>query len=158
MSELNLIIHFLLSTFVAGLIGTGGMTLFMYLLTKVGFTNADMVRAIGSLITKSLDHALMIGSVCHIASGVFFAVVYTLGFNFFGIQGTGLLMLAGTAYGFAHGFVLSFILVSSVAQHHPIAEFREAGISVAIAHLLGHVIYGALVGMVIGLSGFSVVA
>jgi len=154
--ELSTIIYFLLTTTVAGLVGTGGMTLLMYLLTRTGFTNAAMVQAIGSMLTKSLENALMVGTLLHIVSGVIFAMIYTIGFNFFQLDGLIVLTLVGLGYGTAHGFVLSFILVSSVAEHHPLDEFREAGLAVAVAHLLGHIVYGALVGFVVGLSGFTV--
>jgi hypothetical protein len=48
---------------------------------------------------------------------------------------------------------MSFILVIAVAEHHPLPEFREAGFTVAVAHVVGHVVYGALVGLVLGMSG-----
>ena len=154
-SELAVEIHFLLSTIFAGIIGTGGMTLFMHSITQTGIANADMVRAIGSIFTRSLDSALLVGTLLHFTAGVIFAMIYTILFGFFGAQGTLPHVGIGILIGFMHGFVLSFFLVISVAEHHPLKEFREAGFSVAVAHLIGHIIYGALVGLVIGLSGSS---
>jgi len=46
-----------------------------------------------------------------------------------------------------------FLLVVIVAEHHPIEQFHGAGFEVAIAHFVGHVIYGILVGLVVGLTG-----
>jgi hypothetical protein len=37
-----------------------------------------------------------------------------------------------------------------VAEHHPLPEFREVGVAVAAAHLVGHIIYGLVVGMILG--------
>ena len=45
-------------TIIAGLIGTGGMTLVMWLIQKSGMANADMVRAIGSIFSRNLDESL----------------------------------------------------------------------------------------------------
>ena len=47
-----------------------------------------------------------------------------------------------------------FVLVAAVAESHPLPEFREAGFSVAVAHWFGHIIYGLMVGAVIGLIGY----
>jgi len=150
-----LVVEFLLTMFLAGLVGTAGMTLLMRMITKSGLTNADMVRAIGSILTGSLENALIVGTILHINSGIFFAMIYLLIFNWFGITGFLMLTLMGLGLGFLHGFVLSFILVVSVAEHHPMEEFRSAGIAVAVAHLVGHVVYGLLVGVMVGLSGFT---
>ena len=153
---LLVIVHFLLVSFVAGFIGTMGMTGVMYLITRSGLTNADMVRAIGSIFTRSLDSALLIGGILHIISGIIFAMLYIIGFNLFGFEGTPVLTAIGLCYGVAHGFVLSFILVAAVAEHPPLPQFQEAGFSVAVSHFVGHLVYGVLVGFVVGLTGFTV--
>ena len=61
---------------------------------------------------------------------------------------------AGTLIVFIRGAVAGFILVAVVAENHPLKEFKEAGFSVAVAHWLGHLIYGLIVGAVIGLMGY----
>lgn len=155
--NLFLIVEFLLTTAVAGIVGTAGMSLFMHLITRSGVTNANMMGAIGSLLTKSMESAFLVGGILHFISGIGFAMLYTLLFNFFSISGFLASAGVGLAFGFAHGFVLSFVLVASVAEHHPLPEFRDAGIFVAVAHLIGHVIYGFLVGSVVGLYGFTIV-
>lgn len=153
MHDLFLIIHFLLAAICAGIVGVLGMTLLMWLVTRLGLTNADMVRAIGSVFTKSNESAMVVGVLLHTVSGVVFAMLYMIGFGLLGIH-TGLLYcLMGVVFGGAHGFVMSFILVSTVAQHHPMEEFREAGPSVAAAHFAGHIVYGLLVGLVVAMSG-----
>jgi len=154
-AHLYIVVDFLYSTILAGIAGTSGMTLFMYLITRSGLSNADMVRAIGSKLTQSLQSAFAVGIILHFVSGIIFAMLYTLAFNFLGLHGVMPLLGAGLGFGFLHGFVLSFILVTTVAEHHPLPEFRDAGLGVAVAHLVGHVVYGALVGMIIGLLGFT---
>lgn len=153
MSDISVVLEFLLFTIVAGVVGTGGMTSVMYLINKMGITNARMVIAIGSIITKTRENAIRVGLVVHFTAGIFFAILYTVFFSVYGIDHLLKFVGVGFGFGFIHGFVMSFILVIAVAEHHPLEEFRDAGFAVAVAHVLGHMVYGTLVGLVIGLSG-----
>lgn len=154
MSPISLIFEFLTTAIAAGLIATAAMVLVMAAITQFGITNADMVRAIGSLFTRSLDTARTVGSFIHFTAGVVFAFLYILAFQLIGVEGA-LTMIAGTVLGFAHGFVMSFILVTSVAEHHPLEQFRKAGFAVAAAHFIGHGVYGFAIGAVVAAIGFS---
>ena len=49
--------------------------------------------------------------------------------------------------GFVHGFAVGFLIVALVADKHPVKRYREAGFEVAAAHVLGHVAYGAGLGV-----------
>jgi uncharacterized membrane protein YagU involved in acid resistance len=143
----------LLPGLLAGLVGTGGMTAAMYLIDRWGLANAKMVVAIGSIVTRSRTNAVRAGLVMHLGAGLCFALVYAVLFLQLGVRGIGPAAGFGVVVGFVHGFAMSFILVIAVAEHHPLPEFREAGFSVAVAHVVGHVVYGALVGLVLGMSG-----
>jgi hypothetical protein len=147
-----LLAFFLILALIAGIIGTGGMTLFMHLVTRSGIANADMVRAIGSFFTRSLESAFSVGLILHFLVGIIFAIFYFLFFSFAGVSGFPNSGIAGLIFGFIHGFKMSFLLVITVSERHPMGEFRTAGISVAIAHIIGHLIYGLLVGIVFGLA------
>jgi len=158
MENLYLVLHFLFVGIMAGVLGTSGMTFAMHLITKTGLTNADMVRAIGSIFTRSLESSTMVGFFVHYTAGIAFALAYIIIFNVFGVVGFLTVTIAGMILGFIHGFVVSFLLVVSVAEHHPLEEFRKAGFSVAAAHIVGHIVYGILVGAVVGISGFQLAA
>ena len=151
--NVSYVIEFLLFSIVAGVIGTGGMTFVMYLINKMGVTNARMVIAIGSILTKTRENAIRVGLIIHFTAGVIFATLYTIFFSVYGISGLLQFVGVGFGFGFIHGFIMSFILVIAVAEHHPLEEFRQAGFAVAVAHVVGHLVYGTLVGLVIGLSG-----
>jgi hypothetical protein len=153
MTNVSVILEFLFFSVVAGVVGTGGMTFTMYLINKMGVANARMVIAIGSIITKTRENAIRVGLVMHFTAGIAFAILYTIFFSVYGINNLLQFVGVGFGFGFIHGFVLSFILVIAVAEHHPLEEFRQAGFSVAVAHVVGHMVYGTLVGLVIGLSG-----
>lgn len=139
---------------VSGIIATGGMTVLLTLITKLGVANADMVRAVGSLFTKSLKNAVPVGLIIHFISGIIFALLYTLLIVSFQVQGFLSILKAGALIGFIHGAVVCFLLVAAVSENHPVKEFREAGFSVAVAHWFIHIVYGLLVGIMIGLIGY----
>jgi hypothetical protein len=138
---------------VAGLIGTAGMELVLRTITKSGWANADMVRALGSLFTRSIDNAYGVGIIIHFASGIFFAFLYSLAINAFNVHNVLLTTASGILIGFIHGGAVGFVLVTAVAEHHPLPQFKKAEFSVGVAHWIGHVVYGFLVGLVYGLMG-----
>jgi hypothetical protein len=144
---------FILITLVAGLIGTLGMAGLLIAITKSGIANADMVRAIGSLFTKSLGSSFRVGILADILVGIIFAAFYIFVVVSFEVQG--LLSCIGVSMliSFIHGAVISFLLIGAVAKHHPVKQFQEVGFSVAIVHWAGHLFYGFLVGLIIGFMG-----
>ena len=154
MGPIELILQFLVFTIIAGLIGAAAMDLVMHAITRFGFAHAPMTTALGSMFTKSLETARVVGWFIHGVSGVLFSMVYTLLFMAFGLEAALACLVAGLGTGFLHGLVVSIMLVMVVSEHHPIEEFRNASLEVGLAHLAGHLGYGALVGLVVGLSGF----
>jgi hypothetical protein len=138
---------------VAGVIGTGGMVMTLRAITKSGWANADMVRALGSLFTHSLDNSFGAGIVIHFTSGIIFAFLYCLAITAFNVHNVLLTTASGILIGFIHGGVVGFLLVTAVAEHHPLPQFKKAEFSVGVAHWIGHVVYGFLVGLVYGLMG-----
>ena len=110
-----------------------------------------MVRALGSLATRKYDNALLPGLVIHSLSGIIFAFPYALIMGLVDVGSATALALIGALIGFVHGFAMSFVLLTVVSERHPLQRFREAGIEVAVAHIVGNIGYGAAVGAVLGL-------
>ncbi len=138
----------ILQTILAGIIATAAMCVALYIIQWRGLAEADMVRAIGSIITRNEQNAMPIGLVIQFVSGVGFAFLYIIVWSTLPIAEFQHYVLLGLVTGFAHGLVVSFMLVVLVAEHHPVARFQNAGMGVAVAHLLAHVVYGLLVGLV----------
>ena len=140
-------------TALVGIAGAIVMSALMYGIHYAGLAEADMIRAIGSIITKAEDDALFVGSAVHLTSGVVFSFVYVAFLSLFPFEGVGGFFLFGIVAGAFHGLVVSFVLVSVVAGHHPLERFRQAGFGVAVTHLIGHVAYGGVVGAAAGWYG-----
>jgi hypothetical protein len=139
---------------VSGLTGTLAMTSFMTLTSQSGFANADMIRAIGSLFTKSLKNSFKTGLIIQTVSGVIFALFYTIIITSLNLRGVLGIAGAGTLIGFFHGAVVAFMLVTAVAERHPLHKFQQAGFTAAFIHWAAHVFYGLAVGLMIGFIGY----
>ena len=114
----------------SGIAGTIGFTLFMQGVSKSGLAKADMVNALGSLFTKSIKNAFKVGLLIHFGSGIFFGFFYTFAITAFDVHGLLSSVGAGILISFIHGGVVGFLLVATVAEHHPIPQFQKAGFSV----------------------------
>lgn len=140
---------------ISGLIATAIMSLFMEFLTKSDVANADMVRAVGSIITKSYDESIKTGLIIQFVFGVFFSFIYFLIFGYFVPANLLIAIISGFAIGFFHGMVVSIGIIIVVAEHHPLERFRDAGFEVAVGHVAGHIIYGLILGLIYGITGLG---
>lgn len=144
--------HYLGTSLVAGVLGGLAMEGAMWLIAKAGLARGDMILALGSLLTRSRANAYRVGLVVHATAAIGFALVYTLLLVTLGYTQMPLSLMVGLAAGTLHGIVVSLMLVWVVADQHPLEEFKEADLLVGLSHFAGHVAYGAVVGLVVGLS------
>jgi len=140
----------------AGIFSTFIMILFLELVTRTKLTNADMVRAIGSIITRDYERALIPGLIIQFAFGIVFSFLYFGILSYFTsiITINGILMSG--FMGLFHGIVVGFVGVITVAEHHPIEKFKKAGLTVAVAHLFGHIVYGLSIGLFFSETGVRI--
>jgi hypothetical protein len=146
------LVKYLCTALVAGLVGGVAMELVMWLITRAGLARGDMILALGSLLTKTRDNAYRVGLVVHATAAVGFALVYALLMVTLGYTHLPLSLMLGLGVGVLHGLLVSLMLVWVVADRHPLEEFKEADLLVGLSHLAGHAAYGAMVGLVVGLS------
>jgi uncharacterized membrane protein YagU involved in acid resistance len=148
--DINLI-RDLLTIIGAGVVASFAMIVFMYAVTWTGIANGDMVRALGSIYTERYENSLLPGLIFFITGGIIFALIYAGVFSIFDFQYPRSYLYAGALFGFAHGWLMSFIMAVSVAEWHPLPKFHEVGFGVAITHVIGHVVYGATLGCLLGM-------
>lgn len=137
---------------IAGVVATGGITAVLWIINKTGWTNADMVRAVGSLFTKKIENAFKAGLIMHFIAGTIISGIYLHILSILNLGSFAGIIFVGGIMGFIHGFIFSFVMVI-YSEHHPVESFQEADFEVAVAHVLGHIVYGMLIGVV-----FSVLA
>ena len=152
MNSMSMILNYLVTSIVGGVLGGAAMLFAMWLMTRGGLAKGNMVVALGGLVTRSRDSALRVGLMLHTLSAVGFAMVYAMWMLWIGATGMPSALMVGVGAGFFHGLIVSLMLVWVVAEGHPFEEYSEAGLAVGLSHLLGHVVYGAVVGLVIGIS------
>lgn len=146
------LVTFLLTALVAGLLGGIVMEIVLWLLGRGGWAKADMIVALGSMFTKSRATAWRVGALLHVASAIVFAIAYTLLMHALGFTSMPWSAALGAGVGFIHGLIVSLGLVWVVADQHPLEEFNEAGMAIGLSHIVGHVAFGAVVGLVVAIS------
>ena len=146
------ILKYLLTSLVAGVLGGLAMQWVMALISRAGLAKGDMILALGSLLTKSRENAYRTGLFIHVTAAMGFALVYALLLVTIGYTHLPLSLMVGVGVGVLHGLLVSLMLVWVVADQHPLEEFKEADLLVGLSHFAGHVAYGAVVGLVVGLS------
>jgi hypothetical protein len=143
---------FALLAVIAGVIGTVFMSLVMWFIHERRWANADMIRAVGSMVTRRYDNALLPGLLLHVIAGCVFAVPYLLIMRAIGVTNWWVIAQVGLAIGTFHGAAMVFILMA-LSEKHPVEQFRTAGPAVGWAHVIGHMAYGTGVGLAVGLIG-----
>jgi hypothetical protein len=146
------LVQYLGTALVAGVAGGLAMQLAMRLIGRGNELKGDMILALGSLITKSRDNAYRVGLIVHVTAAVGFGLVYTLLMVTLGYTAMPMSLMLGLGVGTLHGLIVSLMLVWVVADQHPLEEFKEADLLVGLSHMAGHVVYGAVIGLVVGLS------
>jgi hypothetical protein len=135
----------------AGLVGAVVMNLFMRWVTTQLGKRADMIRALGSFFTGSLENARQLGNLIHCFSGVLFGIVYYLIMYAIDLQALPWSLFLGLGFGFLHGLLMSYVLMIFASERHPLEEYRSATLEEGAIHLIGHMIFGAVAGLVAGL-------
>lgn len=143
--------QYIQTAILGGILGTGGMTLVLYAFHKAGLANGDMVRAVGSFVTKKYENSIQPGLIIHFSSGVFFSILYTIIIDLFDSASIETAIAYGIAIGLFHGAVVALLLVVA-AEHHPLEKFQNATFTVASLHWGAHVVFGFIVGLIVGVT------
>src|SRR5688572_4550285 len=148
----SVLLNFVLTALIAGLLGGIAMEGVLWIIGRGGWARADMIVALGSMFTKARETAWRVGAMLHLASAIVFAIGYTLLMHALGFTDMPWSAALGAGVGFLHGLIVSLGLVWVVAEEHPLEEFNEAGLAIGLSHIVGHVAYGAVVGLVVAIA------
>ncbi|MGB0415260.1 MAG: hypothetical protein ACPGKS_00275 [Coraliomargarita sp.] len=136
-----------------GLAGAYAMNFFMRSVSAAYSERVDMIIALGSYFTGSLDNARSLGTTIHAAAGIFFGMVYFLIMYAIGALVFPYALFLGIGFGFFHGLVMSYGLMFYASERHPIETYKKATLEEGLLHLVGHVIFGGVAGLIGGLFG-----
>ncbi|CAM2064323.1 hypothetical protein SCOR_03070 [Sulfidibacter corallicola] len=134
---------------ISGFIGVLVMTLFLRRARFLHLPESQMVRAIGSMITKNYDTSLIPGTIVHFTVGTFFGYVYWFLLQTAPEQQhwhTMVYVAACGMMGLVHGLVVTLFLVIAVAQYHPVERFQKLTPNDMVSHVIAHLAYGITVG------------
>ncbi|MEX0323789.1 MAG: DUF6789 family protein [Puniceicoccaceae bacterium] len=134
-----------------GFIGAVTMNIFLRWVSSSFKEPVNMIKAIGSYATGSEKNAIFSGTLFHLLSGAFFGIIYTGIFFKMGAAVLPQSLFIGVGFGFAHGLLVSYGLMLVSMENHPIRQYRNATFSIGLLYLIAHVIYGAVMGLSIGL-------
>ncbi|MBD3336083.1 MAG: hypothetical protein GF355_11265 [Candidatus Eisenbacteria bacterium] len=143
---------FVVTGLLAGFLGTAVMTLFLWSVDRFTPITADMVRALGSGVTRRMEGSFLPGLSLHVAGGLIFAFLYIFGLQAFRIGSLHQAVATGLLFGVVHGFAFAFVMLI-LAEYHPVETYKRAGFAVAVVHLTAHAVFGLVVGLIVGLSG-----
>ena len=125
------------------------MTGFLLVPRWLGWAHVDVIRAGGSLVVGSGNRsAFPVGLSIHIAMGIGFAFIY---YGFLSLSSLPFNALTGLLLGSIHGVVAMLLVSILVMEHHPEARYHDRGPSTGLAQLGAHMLYGIVVGSVVGL-------
>ena len=152
---MNIIILLLVGA-LSGLIGAFAMTAFMLQVSAFFSERVDMVQALGSYFTGKVKGSGRIGKMIHAASGLLFGMIYCAIMYTIKALAFPHAIFLGIGFGFFHGLFMSYVLMFYASGKHPIKEYQDATLEEGLLHLVGHIIFGAVVGLLAAL--FSLIA
>jgi hypothetical protein len=140
----------ILVTILAGLAASTVRAALLEMISKLRVTHVDMIKAIGTLYHGDYYHSLMRGYVTHYAFGMVSAFIYLFLLSVFQPATIAGYTAFGALIGFFHGCVVSYTLTVIVDEDHPLKEFRTYGFEVAIYYWAAQVVFGLVVGAIVG--------
>jgi hypothetical protein len=141
------LINIILLGCACGLVGAFAMNLFMRKVSSAYSKRVDMLVALGSYFTGTVDNAAALGTFIHGLAGLFFGAVYFLIMNTMNALVFPYAIFLGMGFGFFHGLIMSYCLMFIASERHPIEAYRKATLEEGLLHLVGHIIFGGVAGL-----------
>lgn len=150
--------------FVAGFGGTVLLTMTLAASQGLGLTRMNIPFLLGTMATANRDRATALGIAIHMVNGLLFSLVYVAAFHAVGHASWWL----GGAIGAVHGFFVLAVAVPALPGLHPRMASETSGPSsvrlleppgffarnygdgTPVSILLGHVLFGVVLGMFYG--------
>ena len=143
--------------FLAGFVATVAMTALMYMAPIMGMPKMDIATMLGTMFLSSLGAAFWFGMMIHLVMGiVLFPVIYRLALQRGDRSGTA----AGALFGLVLWAIANFMVMPMIGVIHPAVKggmmpapgflMLHLGVMAPVGSLIGHLVYGALLGKLAG--------
>ncbi len=143
--------------FFAGFVGTAAMTALMYSAPMMGMPKMDIGTMLGTMFLASPGPAFWLGIMIHLMMGtLLFPALYGFALQPSGSGGTG----RGVALGLALWAAANLMVMPMMGALHPMVKsgmmtapgflMLNLGIMAPMGSLIGHLLYGALLGKLAG--------
>jgi hypothetical protein len=129
---------------IAGSTGRMAMILLIYIGPFIRLPRIDVVSMLGSLAASSKEAAVTLGGAIHFSLGILFAIIYAALWTV-GIGGP--TWYWGIVFGTVHG-LLVIIMLLVARQMFPLLSQHFNTLTVMIAILLNHIVFGLVVAVV----------
>lgn len=150
---MNPILPLILLGAVAGLAGAFTMNFLMRMIGAFYGRKVNMILVLGSFFTRKMENAHSLGTKIHASLGILFGIIYFLAFYLVKALTFPHAIFYGGSFGFFHGLIASYILMFYAMERHPVEEYRKGTLIEGFLHLTGHMVFGAVVGLIGALSG-----
>ena len=141
-----------------GLAATAVMTVFLYGLPKIGLPRTAITLVLGSILRHPRHRAPYYGALMHLGMGIVFAFLYAFAFIVLDVNPN---WWKGILAGIAH-WALVMIAMDPFGEIHrdiksgrikePGVFMRNLGAEYALASLMRHLVFGAMVGLLFDIS------
>ena len=129
-----------------GLIASAAMFVLMELIGLSGTAKVDLIRVIGSFVSKRYEGSFWIGISIYLAFGALFGLIYTFFLSHLPSEDLTIFMISGALMGFAHGLFASYVILIEISEIHPLMPYRQSAFQVALSYIVGHILFGVLIG------------
>lgn len=151
MSKQEILLSYVTAAITGGLFGTLCISVAIFAAGQAFHVSLRPLESIGTVFVRDKQMAVAIGSALHLFAGLAFAFVYALALQILALEKIWSYAGVGAAMGLCHGFVLFFVLIPPLAEHHPSDKVRARGPILALLIALAHILYGAAVGLAVGI-------
>lgn len=143
--------------FVAGFTATVGMTVLMYVAPMMGMPKMDIAAMLGTMFLTSPGPAFWLGMMIHLMMGtVLFPAIYRFLLQPASGSGTG----RGVLFGLLLWAAANLMVMPMMGSIHPLVKsgmmsapgflMLNLGIMAPVGSLIGHLLYGVLLGKLAG--------
>ncbi len=137
---------------IAGFVASIVFSIFIGMARAMGMTSMSIEKTLGAMFGEGTG-ATLAGWAMHFVSGIIFAVIYVSIFNSVGTTNG---WLGGAVIGLVHGLLVGSIVMPIMGIAHPAIRTgnimapgffaKNAGTMTPVGLIVGHVIFGAVLG------------